>query len=447
MASTYLHRTMGSGDRNKWTLSVWVKKCSNGANQRIITVSDNSSYDDNLRFDGNDNLVFIYNNATVIITNRKFRDINAWYHIVLKVDTAQATADDRVLLYVNGVHERTNGYSTDNIPAQSQDGYINHNVQHVIGMTNPTANSNHFNGCMSHFHFTDGYAYDASTFGSTDSTTGEWEINTAPSITMGTNGFTILKDGMTITDQSSNSNDFTLGAGTLTKTNDCPSNVFATLNPLVRHQGTLDLGNLRFGTTGSWRGIPATIGVSTGKWYWEFKQVVQTNWSQNGIMSSKPNGGYDGIYSTYVGNNSGGLALNSGNGDFYHDGSSGPYSTSAWFSGGLSAGDIISVALDVDAGKIWFGKNGTWGNSSNPATGSNGIDFSGDADFTSYKPYFPACSVDQCENAYNFGNGYFGTSAITTNSGDGYSDADGKAKFNYEVPTNFKAITTRGLNL
>ena len=101
----------------------------------------------------------------------------------------------------------------------------------------------------------------------------------------------------------------------------------------------------------------------------------------------------------------------------------------------------------VGASKIWFGKNGTWGNSSNPATGSNGIDFSGDTSFTSNKPYFPACSVDQCECAYNFGNGYFGTTAITTNSGNGYSDSDGKAKFNYEVPTNFKAITTRGLNL
>ena len=67
---------------------------------------------------------------------------------------------------------------------------------------------------------------------------------------------------------------------------------------------------------------------------------------------------------------------NSGNGDFYHDGSSGAYGTSAWFPG-MVAGDIISVALDVDASKIWFGKNGTWGNSSDPAAGTNSVDFSG----------------------------------------------------------------------
>ena len=82
---------------------------------------------------------------------------------------------------------------------------------------------------MSHFHFVDGQQYDASVFGSTDATTGEWKINTSPTMTMGNNGFTILKDGNTITDQSSNSNNFTLGAGTLTQTEDCPSNVFATM--------------------------------------------------------------------------------------------------------------------------------------------------------------------------------------------------------------------------
>ena len=69
-------------------------------------------------------------------------------------------------------------------------------------------------------------------FGSTDAVTGEWKINASPTFTPGTNGFTILKDGNTITDQSSNSNNFTLGGGTLTNTEDCPSNVFATYNPL-----------------------------------------------------------------------------------------------------------------------------------------------------------------------------------------------------------------------
>ena len=83
-----------------------------------------------------------------------------------------------------------------------------------------------FDGCMSHIHYTDGYAYYAPTvFGETDAT-GEWKINTSPSVTYGTNGFFILKDGASVTDQSGNSNNFTVAAGTLTNTEDCPSNVF-----------------------------------------------------------------------------------------------------------------------------------------------------------------------------------------------------------------------------
>ena len=92
---------------------------------------------------------------------------------------------------------------------------------------------------MSHVHFIDGTAYDASAFGETDATTGEWKINTSPSVTYGNNGFFILKDGNSVTDQSGNSNNFTVGGGTLTKTEDNPSNVFATWNPLSICNGSI----------------------------------------------------------------------------------------------------------------------------------------------------------------------------------------------------------------
>ena len=445
MANTYLHRTMGSGDRNKWTLSVWVKKSTNGANQRIITVSDNSSYDDNLRFDGNDNLVFIYNNATVIITNRKFRDTNAWYHIVLKVDTAQATADDRVLLYINGVHERTNGYSTDNIPAQSQDGYINHNVQHVIGMTNPTANSNHFNGCMSHYHFTDGYAYDASTFGETDATTGEWKINTSPSITMGTNGFTILKDGNTITDQSSNSNDFTLGAGTLTQTEDCPSNVFATFNPLIysSNNSTFSNGNTRVvGGSANWRQQGCTMGIAEnqGKYYWEMKGVSGSDF--NGLVGIKDvhfanSGNYN--YPTGYGSDGGhGIAYGKG-GELY---TNTVPATSSW-GATYSAGDIISVAFDADNMKLYFAKNGTWQNSGDPTSGSTGTGaVSVVTTGSGENIWLPFVTTHAGGWDCNFGNGYFGTSAISSEG----TNASGIGKFEYDVPSGYTALSTKGLN-
>ena len=446
MAATRLYKTYGSeaDSKTKLTFSAWIKRSGLGATQDVFSAfrASDGYQTDIIRFGSDDRFEFwsfLSSGTSSVKTNRLFRDISAWYHIVVSVDTSQATASDRVKIYVNGSQETS--FSTGSYPGQNTTLVpfgISSGVEHTIGAV---STSNYFDGCLSHLHYCDGYAYAASDFGETDSDTGHWKIKTSPSVSYGTNGFFLLKNDNSATDQSSNSNDFTV-AGTITKSEDSPSNVFATLNPLVRHQGTLDLGNLRFGTTGAWRGIPASMGLYKGKWYWEFKQVVQTNWSQNGIMSSKPNGGYDSIYGTYVGNNSGGLALNSGNGDFYHDGSSGAYSTSAWFSGGLSAGDIVSVALDVDASKIWFGKNGTWGNSSDPAAGTNGIDFSGDADFTSYKPYFPACSIDQCECAYNFGNGYFGTTAVSSAG----TNASNLGIFEFDVPAGFTAICTKGLN-
>ena len=99
---------------------------------------------------------------------------------------------------------------------------------------------------MSHVHHCDGTSLAPTVFGSIDSTTGEWQINTSPTFTPGTNGFTILKDGNTITDQSANSNNFSLVSGTVTNTSDCPSNLFATLNIL---DSDLTAGAFQYGNT------------------------------------------------------------------------------------------------------------------------------------------------------------------------------------------------------
>ena len=141
-----------------------------------------------------------------------------------------------------------------------------------IGAYADTAN-NFFNGVMSHIHFCDGLALAPTVFGSTDSTTGEWKINTAPTFTPGNNGFTILKDGNTITDQSANSNNFTSSGTGVTTTKDCPSNVFATLSPHIipkNSAGGISAGNLRF-TNGAaqWETEASAFGVTSGKWYFE----------------------------------------------------------------------------------------------------------------------------------------------------------------------------------
>jgi hypothetical protein len=431
MASTYLSRTGigSSNNQKKWTFSGWFKKSSNGSELRLITSSDNSSYDDNIRFDSTDKLRVKFNNATVLLTNRLFRDNNAYYHILVKVDTDQSTANDRIVLYINGVDERTvGGYSTDSMPNQGTTGYINY-TQHYIGVTNPTANSNHFNGIMSHVHFTDGYAYDASAFGETDSTTGEWKIKTSPSVSYGTTGFWILKDGNSVTDSSPNSNTFTVSAGTLTKTEDCPSNVFATLNPLNVHPSastTFANGNNTITTNSS--GSQSTLASVSGKFYAEVK--ISANGAWCGVQdASKP-----------ITGNSNAIMLYFAGATMYVDGNnqgSGGYG-SAW-----SANDIAMIAMDLDSTqkKVYFGKNGGWWNGSDYTANapSTGINLSNDI-FYAYR----SDSGSGSQTAYwNFGNGYFGSTQISSAG----TNASGNGIFEYDVPTGYTALSTKGLNL
>ena len=435
MASTYLSMT-GTGDAKKWTFSGWFKKALNGSEQRLITSSDNSTYDDYIRFNSDDTISIGYRNAVVIKTNRKFRDNNAFYHIVVKVDTDQTTVNNRIILYVNGIDERVNGYSTDSLPGQGLTGYLNYNVSY-IGVTNPTANSNHFNGIMSHINFTDAYAYDASAFGETDATTGEWKIKTSPSVTYGTNGFFILKDGNSVTDQSGNSNNFTVGGGTLTKTEDSPSNVFATWNFLSSPSNgnvgdvTGSNGNTTTSSLGTgYRSYPATLGYTTGKFYWEIKRNNTTNDCHLGITNEDLTPANQ---ATWIGNTANGWMYGSDGGLTYNSGTD----TNTGYSSSTT-GDIIMVAHDATNGKLYFGKNGSWQGSSNPSTEASPA-FTG---LSTSKFWFPAFSGGS-SNSANFGNGYFGTTAVSSAG----TNASGIGIFEFDVPNGFTALSTKGLNL
>ena len=446
MANSYLSRTQTAGTRTKATFSAWVKRSKLGANQAIFGIygaaSDAGQIE--IRFQSSGEGFHISGQATNWRrTNRAFRDVNGWYHLVVAFDTTQSTADDRVKVYVNGVQETS--FAASGNPAEDASlPFGLSGATCVVGCNyNAGSAGDYFEGYMSHVALVDGAALTPSSFGQTDSTSGIWKFKSPSGITWGNNGFHLKMEnsGNLGLDSSGQTNNLTTN-GDLKQAIDNPSNVYCTINPLVRNQVTLTTNNLTVRSPSTnWMGIPATMGVSSGKWYWEYKLALGNAWSQCGVMSSIQTGGYNGIYSTYVGNLEGGLALNSGQGDFYHDGSSGAYSTSAWFSGGLAEYDIIGVALDATNSKIWFARNGTWGNSSNPATGSGGIDFSGDADFTNHKPYFPAFSVHNCIITINFGNGYFGTAAISSAGSNGNGSL-----FEYDVPSGFYALTTKNIN-
>ena len=455
MASTYLTRTPSStGNRSKFTFSFWIKRSAIGSSQTIYNVRPDSNGANRLSFHSGDTFRIAFEPISkYIFTTRKFRDTMGWYHIVVAVDTEQGTAADRVKLYVNGVQEG-NLIKGDGSAASYPDQYtdLDINTQNVINIGRDLETSgNYFDGLISHFHFCDGQQLAPTVFGTTDSITGEWRIKTAPSFTPGTNGFTILKDGNTITDQSANSNDFTLGGGSLTFTHDCPSNILSTINRNAGNWVNLSNGALKSvnpnGQTLNYNPkYYSNLGYSAGKYYWETKVSSFSTGSGHSVAIYRTNTGHVpswGTDSTSSGTSTPNATVNY----FFAEATTyfkkwGTNEQSGSVGSTLSSGDIIGISHDVSAGEVKYFVNG-----SQIGSTMTGVSSANDGYF--YMPHWTQetkTSSRYCTMEWNMGNGYFGTTAISTNSGNGYAGAEGKSKFNYQPPTGHCAVSTIGLN-
>jgi len=310
--------------------------------------------------------------------------------------------------------------------------------------------SYNFNGCLSHINRIDGTAYAASDFGETDSTSGIWKIKAGPSVTYGTNGYFLkFEDSSNMDlDSSGNALSFTT-SGTLTATKDSPSNNFCTMNPLY-YWGSATAysnGNTSLITSTANKGRPATMGVQAGKWYWEVQCNVNAN-GCTGIVSETAATGGDLNDSTvadgfdgYVGNRAIGYEFAAGD---LMDVST----TSSSWAATIGAGDVVQVALDLDNNKLYFGKNGTWQNSGDPTSGATGT---GAVSITAYATlpalgdiwWFPLWHGfdTSCKGEFNFGNGYFGTTAVTSAQAD---DA-GIGAMEYDVPAGYYCLCTKNI--
>ena len=422
MASTYLSRTPASaGNQKTFTISTWVKFhqftpekfiLSSGAYGGSRSFQVASGTNAQLDVQSNSNGVADY----FIRTNRVFRDVLGWFHIVVAVDTTQATSTDRVKIYVNGVQETS--FSSASYPSLNFDTGLNSTQEHQINGRPST--SDYGSVSHSHFHLIDGTAYDASAFGETDATTGIWKPKTAPSVTYGTNGFFLKfeNSGSMGTDSSPNGNNLTVN-GTLTQTVDTPSNVFCTGNPLnVDGTGvtTLINGNLTHTNNYSSTG---TLAISKGKWYFEIKRQDNggtiTNWQYVGFRPIDRATGTGRIY-------------RSSNGDYYNG--------SAYVSYGASwgDGDIIGIALDYDNDTIEFYKNGV----SQGSQTSTGL-----CDGTLVTPIWQCSRSSGSPYLHaNFGNGYFGTTAVSSAT----SDESGLGIFEHTVPSGYNCLCTKNIN-
>ncbi len=432
MASTYLERTLGTPTSQRiFTISAWIKISKLNTSDGNYIIGQNSTNESYFRIDSSNRLMFADRDSGsgssdfALTSNAFLRDVSAWYHVVLSVDTTQATDTNRGKLYINGELQTL---SSSTYPPQNYDTMMN-----LSGATQRVGRVfDYFDGEMAHVHFIDGTAYDADTFGETDATTGIWKPKTAPSVTYGTNGFFLKFENSAAfgTDSSGNSNTFTVN-GTMTQTIDTPSNVFATINPLAiasNGQGTATLsnGNLNITSAGGSQNV-GTLASSidtNSKWYYEFKVVSgvsgtidsSVGWSTD--ISAFRSGSWATLNS---------LFLYASNGQIY--------STSGWTSAGTAPtytnGDIIGCTVDLENNEIKWYKNGTL------AYTISSISFVGDV-ITPHSQWDENSAV----GSFNFGNGYFGTTAVSS----AQNPDDGIGIFEYDVPTGYRALCTKSIN-
>ena len=434
MATTYIQRTPSTtGTPTKFTYSVWFKRGTLGAYSIIgaALTSDSSNYKCALYLNSNDKIQFEQYGTGLHFnyeTERKFRDVGAWYHLVVRYDSTDVTAGDRIKMYVNGVE--ITDWGTETNPGSSQVCYIGSTQDYFTDIGN-SVDYGYFNGEMSHIHFIDGTAYDASTFGETDATSGIWKIKTSPSVTYGTNGFFLKMEDRTNLDLDSGTNAFTMTTGgTLTATYDSPSNNFATWNPNYNsNTQTFSHGNTTLSGTGSTNYAArsaSTLCMPSGKWYAEFKILYGASNMAIGVGNQETDGTNAGADSnpTTAAN---AVCLASSN--LYNNN----VETSSYYT--AADGDIYGIAVDKDNDKVYFSQNGTWLNSSDPAAGTNPASTG-----LTYEATFIGRSLAGSWFA-NFGNGYFATTAVSSANAD---DA-GIGAFEYDVPAGYYALCTKNI--
>ena len=444
MASTTLYRAASTATgATKYTLSMWIKRSNISVEQTLIGVESGTTVEI-IKFNADDKLYW-YNrdaagNAAESSTTQVFRDLSAYYNLVFSYDSTQASAADQKKIYVNGV--ATTWGSEAAIQSNAVPGMNLSGATRYIGREG-AGTSYYYDGLISCVSFIDGTGYDQSYFGSTQAASGIWQIKTSPAVTYGNNGFFLKMDTSSPgTDTSGNSNTFT-ASGTPTLTQDNASNNFATMNSLDNYWAgsTFTNGNLSIATvTGNDTYNNATMGYSTGKWYWETKIIQSSTYDQVGITSkgSIATNNYmsNSLYSVVI-KQDGNLWQNAGSGS----GAVGGWSGTSW-----TTGDIIGIAHDATNNKIYVHKNGTYMNSGNPTTGSNGADTTASSS-TDTGVWLPAVgdeisSGTASQFALNFGNGFFGTTAVASSN----ADAAGYGLFEYAVPTGYYTLCTKNLN-
>jgi len=415
------------------TISVWVKRGSlTGVNQSIIEGYDGSSGTASaIYFDTSNRLHVAFGGGSgALVTNARFRDVSAWYHIHVLFDSSQSTSSDRCKIYVNG--QQITSFSSSSYPSQNQNNHMfSSGANHRIG-SNWNSTGNYFDGYMADFNGIDGTALDPSSFGQTKS--GVWIPKNTSGLTFGNNGFRLqFGDNSDIgNDTSGNNNDWTpLALTTHDVVPDSPTLNYATLNPIGVGRGsggsfgvgTLTEANLKYNTMGGGLNVGHSTFQLKGKVYFETLVLSRSGSS---------------IYSPWIGvadigNDYYAIANASNNGNFAETGESIASNTGFTY----TLGDIIGVEFDEANNTIKWYKNGTLGLTRSPQN----FNFSDFDLFTYYNDNNPAVSFNVVAN---FGQDSTFAGNKTTGSANA-TDSNGYGDFYYTPSTDFLALNSANI--
>jgi hypothetical protein len=423
--SAYLNRTPASaGNKQTWTLSVWVKRAGLSAFMPIYSAGPVSprAY---ILLNASDKLDFrsVDSSNTEVIrltTTQVFRDPSAWYHIVVAQDTTQATSSNRVKIYVNGT--QITAFDTATYPTQNISNLaINDALEQNYGRYVNSPSDGYLSAYLTDTNFIDGSQLTPSSFGETNAQTGVWQPK-AYSGSYGTNGFYLnFSDNSNTTaatlgkDYSGNGNNWTpnnfsvtagegndslvdspTAYGTDTGVGGTVRGNYCTLNPLDTNLTNITLSNGNLTCTQSTDAVTrGTFGITSGKWYWE--ATLGNTKAVLGVATSAAS------LNNYLGSDAFGWSYYSLTGQKINNGSFTTYGAT------FTTGDVIGIAFDADAGTLVFYKNNT----------SQGTAFSG----LTNGPYLPAQGTSASLQYFNFG----------------------QRPFAYTAPSGFKALCTQNL--
>jgi hypothetical protein len=434
-------------NRKKTTLSFWFKKSKLSAEEGVIvsgasgTGGSASGTRIYLNADDTFKVATIVSNTTIwsLDTNRKFRDPSAWIHFCMSLDTTQSTASDRVKIYFNGVQETS--FSSASYPSQNYDDIWAYGNYRIGDYGGDYGYYYGYNSYIAEVITIDGQALDPSSFTETDATTGQLIPKNPSSLSFGTNGFHLKfadNSGTTATtlgkDSSGNGNNFTPNNfATSDAVKDSPTNNFCTFNVLSNYDGmTLAQGSLKANSGGGWDQVRGTMGVSSGKWYFEIRcneidggagverwiggiqEMVPRNTDEYFIYS----GGYTAATYGYA------YGVQDNNQRRTNGGSDDAFSSD------VAPGKVVGVRMNLDDNEILISVDG--------------VDKGKMYDIQGGRIYTPLLNVNNSGTGGTLNCGQDSTFHGQETAG-GNSDGGGIGDFAYAVPSGYKALCSANL--